>query len=111
MALSQCSQQERECIYQAVRATMMSDGDSAEPEQGLLDEMAAMLALGEQEREQSKGIERSVLVSTIHDMNYFKRLATGKLMTQMVYADGIITQREQLFIQHVFDQFNIPVAD
>jgi uncharacterized tellurite resistance protein B-like protein len=32
-------------------------------------------------------------------------------MIDMVYADGFVTQREQLFIQHIFDQFNIPVAD
>ena len=109
--IAQCTPLEKQCIYQAVRATMMSDGDTDETELTLLDEVAALLGLSAEERESSKTIEKERLVSTIRDMNYFKRLSTGKLMTKMVYADDIVTQREQLFIQHVFDQLNIPVAD
>ena len=109
--LAQCTLHEKECIYQAVRATMMSDGDSVEPELTLLNEVAGLLGLSNDECLSSKTIEKGQLVATIRDMNYFKRLITGKLMTKMVYADDVVTQREQLFIQHIFDQFNIPVAD
>ena len=109
--LAQCTPLEKECIYQAVRATMMSDGESDDSELELLGKVQEAIGLTDEEVETSRGIEKDRLVSIIRNMNYFKRLTTGKLMTQMVYADDIVTQREQLFIQHVFDQFNIPVAD
>ena len=109
--LAQCTLQEKECIYQAVRATMMSDGETDATELTVLEEVASLLGLTAEERESSKTIDKELLVTTIRDMYYFKRLSTGKLMTMMVYADDIVTQREQLFIQHVFEQFNIPVAD
>lgn len=111
MVFAQCTSLEKECIYQAVRATMMSDGETDDSELELLEKVKEAIGLTDEEVEASKGIEKARLISIIRNMNYFKRLTTGKLMTQMVYADDIVTQREQLFIQHIFDQFNIPVAD
>ena len=111
MVLAQCTLLEKQCIYQAVRAAMLSDGDSGSSELHLLDEVAETMGLTAEEREQSRSMDKDKLTGVIRDMNYFKRLSTGKLMTQMVYADDVVTQREQLFIQHIFDQFNIPVAD
>jgi len=111
MVLAQCTPMEKECIYQAVRAAMLSDGDTGDKELQLLEEVADIMGLTAEARESSRTIEKEKLRSVIRDMSYFKRLSTGKLMTQMVYADNVVTQREQLFIQHIFDQFNIPVAD
>lgn len=111
MVLTQCTLMEKQCIFQAVRAAMLSDGDTGDKELRLLEEMTEMIGLTAEECESSRAIEKEKLIGVIRDMSYFKRLSTGKLMIQMVYADDIVTQREQLFIQHIFDQFNIPVAD
>ena len=111
MVLAQCTPLEKQCIYQAVRAAMLSDGDTGNSELRLLDEVAEVMGLTAEECEQSRSMSKEKLTGVVRDMSYFKRLSTGKLMTQMVYADDIVTQREQLFIQHIFDQFNIPVAD
>lgn len=109
--LTQCTLQEKECIFQAVRATMNSDGETGAREQKLLEEVKAALGLTDEEAEASKALDKQTLIPIVRNMNYFKRLCTGKLMTQMVYADDVVTQSEQLFILNVFDQFNIPVAD
>ena len=110
-ALAQCTPQEKECIFQAVSAAMTSDGESGAREKKLLEEVKAELALTDEEVEAAKALDKQTMIVTIRNMNYFKRLSTGKLLTQMVYADNIVTQSEQLFILNVFDQFNIPVAD
>lgn len=108
---AQCDTHEKQCIYQAVRAAMLSDHDTARREEYLLRDLEQAMGLTAEEYETSKGLDKDVIIATIRNMNYFKRLITGKLMVDMVYADGFVTQREQLFIQHIFDQFNIPVAD
>ncbi|MBR1415871.1 MAG: hypothetical protein IJ570_08430 [Prevotella sp.] len=110
-ALAQCTPQEKECIFQAVSAAMTSDGESGAREKKLLEEVKAELALTDEEVEAAKALDKQTMIVTIRNMNYFKRLSTGKLLTQMAYADNIVTQSEQLFILNVFDQFNIPVAD
>ena len=83
----------------------------ARREEYLLRDLEQAMGLTAEEYDTSKGLDKDVIIATIRNMNYFKRLITGKLMVDMVYADGFVTQREQLFIQHIFDQFNIPVAD
>lgn len=111
LALAQYTVHEKQCIYQAIYAAMLSDGDTGSNELSLLNEMVNMFGLKQEELDESRSLDTQELTRDIRDMNYLKRLHVGVLMKRMVMADAVVTQREKMFIQHFYEKFNIPAED
>lgn len=111
LALAQYTVHEKQCIYQAIYAAMLSDGDTGSSELSLLNEMVNMFGLKQEELDESRSLDTQELTRYIRDMNYLKRLHVGVLMKRMVMADAVVTQREKMFIQHFYEKFNIPAED
>lgn len=111
LALAQYTVHEKQCIYQAIYAAMLSDGDTGSSELSLLNEMVNMFGLKQEELDESRSLDTQELTRYIRDMNYLKRLHVGVLMKRMVMADAVVTQREKMFIQHFYEKFNIPAKD
>ncbi len=111
LALAQYTVHEKQCIYQAIYAAMLSDGDTGSSELSLLNEMVNMFGLKQEELDESRSLDTQELTRDIRDMNYLKRLHVGVLMKRMVMADAVVTQREKMFIQHFYEKFNIPAED
>jgi uncharacterized tellurite resistance protein B-like protein len=111
LALAQYTTHEKQCIYQAIYAAMLSDGDTGNSELALMNEMVNMFGLTQEELDESKALVPAELTRDIRDMNYLKRLHVGVLLKRMVMADAVVTQREKMFIQHFYEKFNIPAED
>ena len=114
LALAQYTVHEKQCIYQAIYAAMLSDDAwrSAMLEKiRNLNEMVYMFGLKQEELDESRSLDTQELTRDIRDMNYLKRLHVGVLMKRMVMADAVVTQREKMFIQHFYEKFNIPAED
>lgn len=111
LALAQYTVHEKQCIYQAIYAAMLSDGDTGSSELALMNKMVDMFGLTQEELDESKTLDPRDLTRDIRDMNYLKRLHVGVLLKRMVMADAVVTQREKMFIQHFYEKFNIPAED
>ncbi len=111
LALAQYTVHEKQCIYQAIYAAMLSDGDTGSSELALMNKMVDMFGLTQEELDESKALVPAELTRDIRDMNYLKRLHVGVLLKRMVMADAVVTQREKMFIQHFYEKFNIPAED
>lgn len=111
LALAQYTVHEKQCIYQAIYAAMLSDGDTGSSELALMNKMVDMFGLTQEELDESKTLDPCDLTRDIRDMNYLKRLHVGVLLKRMVMADAVVTQREKMFIQHFYEKFNIPAED
>ena len=111
LALAQYTTHEKQCIYQAIYAAMLSDGDIGNSELALMNKMVDMFGLTQEELDESRTLAPADLTRDLRDMNYLKRLHVGVLLKRMVMADAVVTQREKMFIQHFYEKFNIPAED
>ena len=111
MILSQYTSLEKECIYQVVCAAMIADGERDPRELRLVEEIVDVIGLTPQEREASRKLDEPSITRVIRSMDDLKRIYVGKFMAQMVLADGVVTEREEMFIRYAFARLNIPEVD
>lgn len=108
IALRQYTSLEKQCVYQVVCAAMICDGEKDYRETQLVEKIVLAIGLSQQERESSRRLDEPTMVKVIRGMDDLKRIYVGKLIAQMILADGKVTQREQMFSQYIFDRLNIP---
>ena len=108
LVLSDYSSIEKECIYQVVCAAMVVDGERDPQEYELVKEIIDIIGLTEKEREESRQLDEPTLTQTILNMNDLQRAYVAKFIAHMIFADGKVTEHEQVFFDILLDKFNLP---
>ena len=109
LALRQYTNSEKESVYKIAYATMVSDGHKDPREIKLSDEIAEVIGLSIKEKQIALSKSDEFMEETIARMSELKRFYVGKFMAEMIKADGVIKESEDIFIKRMFKQLNIPV--
>ena len=108
LALRQYTLSEKEALYKIVYETMVSDGHKDLREIKLAEDIAEIIGLSVSEKEISLSKSDDFMEKTISQMSDLKRYYVGKFMAEMIKADGIIKEAEDVFIKRMFKRLNIP---
>ena len=108
LALRQYTISEKEAVYKIAYATMVSDGHKDPREIKLADDIAEVIGLSEAEKHISLSKSDDFMEETISRMSELKRFYVGKFMAEMIKADGVIKEAEDIFIKRMFKRLNIP---
>ena len=85
------------------------DAKKAGPDtSGRLKEIIDIIGLTEKEREESRQLDEPTLTQTILNMNDLQRAYVAKFIAHMIFADGKVTEHEQVFFDILLDKFNLP---
>lgn len=110
MALSQFSPVEKESIYQIVCNTMLVDEEKDSREQQLVEEIADIIGINQEEREASKQLDETTVIETIRNMTNLQRAYVAKFIAQMVLADGKVDDQERLYFNTLLDKLYLPIG-
>lgn len=112
MALSQFSPVEKESIYQIVCNTMLVDKVKDSREQQLVEEIADIIGINQEEREASKQLDETTVIETIRNMTNLQkqRAYVAKFIAQMVLADGKVDDQERLYFNTLLDKLYLPIG-
>ena len=108
MVLSQYSSIEKKCIYRVVFASMTIDDESDAKELRILEKIADILGLSQEERDTSERLPDPTIVETIQEMSEVKRAYVARFLAEMILADGKVTGSEQDFFHVLLEHLNLP---
>lgn len=108
LALRQYTLEERQAVYKIVYATMISDGHKDPREVNLANDIADFIGLSEEEKQDALSKSDDLMEETIAKMSDVKRFYVGKFMAEMIEADGIIKETEEVFVKNMFNRLKIP---
>lgn len=108
IALATYSAKERQSLYQMVCGMMIIDGYSDPREKIVIEDIVLALHLTSEERASSRNIPVEVQLSTLKNMDVMKKCYVAKFLAQVALADGVVSQKEQLFFDYYTKVLGLP---
>lgn len=108
MALSTYSSMEKQSLYQLLCGAMIVDGNRDPREISIINEVKRVMNITPAEIEASRKLTEAVMDNCLRNMDKMKKLYVGKFMAQVILADGVVTQKEELFFNYIRHKLDIP---
>lgn len=111
IALSGFTPIEKQSLYQLLCGAMMIDGKRDSREIAIINEVNQIMGITVADVEASRRLSESTMINSLRNMDTVKKAYVGKFIAQIVLADGVITDKEELFFYFMRDKLGLPEVD
>ena len=108
MALSTFSSLEKQSLYQLLCGAMIVDGVRDPREIAVINEVKQVMRITPYDVETSRKLSEPVMNNCLRSMDTLKKAYVGKFMAQVILADGVVTQKEELFFNYITQKLDLP---
>lgn len=108
MALSAFTSLEKQSLYQLLCGAMIVDGNRDTREIALINEIKNIVGITTADIETSRCLTETTMTNCLRNMDTLKKAYVGKFVAQMVLADGVITQKEEMFFYYIKEKLGLP---
>ncbi len=87
---------------------MKIDGHQDPREEKIVEEVVEVIGLTSGERQASRTLTEPTMTNALRSMDVLKKCYLAKFIAQIVLADGVIDERENMFVNYYFAKLDIP---
>ena len=111
MALAAFTTLEKQSLYQLLCGVMIVDGNRDSSEVALINEINRIVGITTADVEASRRLSEPTMTNCLRNMDTLKKAYVGKFIAQMVLADGVITQKEEMLFYYLKEKLGLPDVD
>lgn len=111
MALATFTALERESLFQLLCGAMTIDGNRDSREIAVINEVNQVMNITVADVEESRRLTEPVMSNCLRGMDTLKKVYVAKFMAQVILADGVVTQKEEMFFNYMKERLGLPDID